>query len=173
MDAEQIKDKLVKYEKQYFKDIINNKLGCKPDSAAGAWVILTDSEEKEGCYNPQNNTFEFSEKYRLTKALLLHELLHFFQDQMDVVEREYFIIQDAETLRGKIKDFDLFLKEFVSEWWEYCAAAGYSKNWESHEMFFFLRSIILDLRCGFPLGTVFGYDLTESFASWGVIRSGK
>lgn len=184
MKEKEIKELIAKYEKKYFADFRRRSKilgtvfyhwGSVKDRAADVPVFIDDSvefaETQAGAYNYMINQFIFSSLHKINKPVILHEMLHFYQYSIeDYLEKEFLVLRYAEELRHKIKNFDDFMFTFLSFHSEYEEENGITRNWDDHNMFFFFRSLLLDIRLNYPLGTVFGYDAADVFGYFEIER---
>ena len=104
-----------------------------------------------------------SPEYANDDATILHELIHLHEF---VIHDGPWFFHDAllwclyRDLRGKVENLDTKIEEHghILNETELQSQGG------THDILFLLKSFDLDLRKGYPLGTVFGYGRTEYFA---------
>ncbi len=115
-----------------------------------------------GCYDVKEHKIEIVKEYINSKDVILHELIHFYEHQLeekvDPVIRELLTIELYNKLSPQIPDLRKRLLD-------HCELYSYVETFKSggqHGVLFFLKSLDLDIRCGFPLGTVCGYGRDKS-----------
>ncbi|MDE5824038.1 MAG: hypothetical protein K2H91_05055, partial [Lachnospiraceae bacterium] len=104
------------------------------------------------------------------KPTILHEMLHaheFILQKRKPLLKEIVLLELYKDLKPKLSqrniDIDtwIFNHANIPHNEELAVAGG------EHDLLFFLKSIDLDIRCGFELLTVFGYDYTRNFKELG------
>lgn len=95
-------------------------------------------------------------------ADILHELIHVYENLIDSQLATFSrFVRDNLTwtlytdLRADIKALDNIISAALDRARDITEAGG------KHDILFLLKSIDLDLLCGYPLGTVFGYGAEE------------
>ena len=109
-----------------------------------------------GCYFPLEKKFEIADKYVEDETILLHEMIHAYEELLTAQENNYYVcIKLYEKLRTQVPELMSMIAthshDFIRE--------------ESHSPFFLLKSFDLDIRLGKPFGTVCGYKREEYFNS--------
>lgn len=167
MEAEKIKDRLVKYEKKYFQIFKQKgKPGFVPDSVQDCYISYNPAFTVCGQYIPASNTIIFRDT---SKNVLLHELIHFYLDELTISEIEFLAVVLSDKIRNKISNYDKIAKGYF----EYRQEFVYGVIEDRHDFCFFLVSLFLDMRIGYAPGTVYGYGIEKEFAEKGVIFETK
>ena len=127
---------------------------------------------KDGCCYGVNNGkgIELYIPHReIEKHIVLHEITHFYQQQLDFFKIELLVFQYIEWLQENIVNYqelvhyyNFFLHEFGKDLFPD------EETQKDHDLAFFLKSLQLDALCNYPTGTVFGYAFPELFRKAGV-----
>lgn len=161
------------YEEKYFEDmcledgsLLNNIIETVLNYTDGIFLgidgklrlYIVDSDDFNGCFYRDEQKIEISRPYINDKSVILHELIHYFEYQLEKelqpFIRELLILELYNKLLPQISD----LKERI---FNHCELYSYTETFKGngeHGVLFFLKSLDLDIRCGYPLGTVCGYD---------------
>lgn len=162
---------------EYFEDmmledgsLLNDVIERALNYTDGIFLGLTDAnirfyivENKgfAGCFYGDERKIEIDRKYITDKKVVLHELIHFFEYQlekeMNPFIRELLMLELYNKLLPQIDD----LRERILN---HCELFGYEYTFRTHGehgVLFFLKSVDLDIRCGYPIGTVCGYGRDE------------
>ena len=169
----ELHNNILDYEAEYFEDMT-----LQPGSPLHDIVDLTENmydffsveleyqmftfhveELEEGtmgetCYPERKITI--APKYKNSKAVILHEMIHAYEH---ILHEEHFILNELmllyfyNKLRPLISDLDTLIKEHAELYGQHCI----SSTGGSHGILFYLKSLDLDLRCKYKLGTVCGY----------------
>ncbi len=168
------------YEAEYFEDmtlqegsLLNDVIETVYDYTDGIFlgidnvlrIYVVDKCEEGGNYSGRYNTeehkMEIVRKHIDDKATILHELIHFYEHQLEEDEnpiiRELLIVELYNKLSKQIPDLRQRL-------FDHCELYSHSETFRysgEHGVLFYLKSLDLDIRCGFPLGTVCGYGRDE------------
>jgi len=119
-------------------------------------VIVDDNDDFAGeCY-PEDRVIKLAESDVANDCTLLHELIHAYIFLLEGVLGQ--IYPQYVTLRL----FDKLRKE-IPNLMEKVSTDVHIDN-PAHTPLFLLKSLDLDLRCGFPLGTIYGYGRVEMFS---------
>ena len=130
-----------------------------------------------GCVNHRTRTVIIKQEYEKDDVVLLHEMIHVFQGLYDYsgkppmysidgtkVESCVFpFIRDAllvslyTELKSRIDDLD----ERILAHANIHSGVKIAQEGGNHDILFFLKSLDVDLRCGYTLGTVCGYGRTK------------
>lgn len=169
----------IEYEFDYFKDMILSEDSIMGDISEIALEIydciplgieyanlrfyIVDSNEFDGCFYQTETKIEIIPKYKSDKSIILHELIHFYECQLTryfPAAAELLILRLYKELSSKIEDLDDLIRD-------HCDAAFQDvtfskKNAGKHGLLFYLKSLDLDLRCGYELNTIRGYNDDEN-----------
>ena len=103
-------------------------------------------------FYPKERRFVFSEKGLKDEALLLHEMIHMHEyalSQLPSQYRERVAACLCESLQKNIYDVDQMVKENLSFFQDS------SVDREEHDTLFYLKSLALDMRMHYKLGTIY------------------
>ena len=114
-------------------------------------------ENTEGQVNLVNRIMTIPEKYVDNKSVVLHEMLHVYVNELYPELKDILIVCLYRDLEKRIPDIDdrLTMHAHINIS-EHTSLLG-----GEHSMLFFLKSLDLDLRCSFKLGSVCGYGRDE------------
>lgn len=158
-------------EEEYFEDmllrdgsLLNDIIETVSEVTDGIFLgidklrlYLTDNNSFHGCFYRSENKIEINRKYATDKSVILHELIHYYENQLEEefppFIRELLVLELYNKLLPKIDD----LRERI---FRHCELYSYTETFKGcgeHGVLFFLKSLDLDIRCGYPLGTTCGY----------------
>lgn len=135
------------FEIQYFDQVVMGSLIYKVEPL---------DENVVGQYEPGKHILTISPQYINDKPSILHELIHVFETVIDICPKYfhdilfYCIYRD---LNGKIPD----LHDRIVRHTHLYFGDEITREGGTHDILFFLKSLDLDLKCGYKLGTVCGY----------------
>lgn len=158
-------------EEEYFEDmllkegsLLNGIVKAILDYTDGIFLgidklrfYIVDNDNYSGCFYRNEPKIEIDRRYATDKSVILHELIHFYEYQLEQelepFIRELLAIELYNKLLPQISD----LRERI---FRHCELYSYAETFKengNHGVLFFLKSLDLDMRCGYPLGTVCGY----------------
>lgn len=165
-------------EKYFMSDDDGQKVYCLPDEirqtldAGNYHYVIGAVENGNGETNYETHTVTITPEHVDDVPLLLHELIHVFEgyyrcsktykNQNGVEVKPSFIpsfMRDALfmslywDLKGKIPDLDKRILGYAN----FLNVEPITIQGGEHDILFFLKSLDLDLRLGYPLETVRGY----------------
>lgn len=110
----------------------------------------------QGRFDHEEQSLTISPRYVEDEVTILHELIHlheFVIDELPLYYHELVLWCLYQNLRSKVSNLDIIIKKCVHIYDQDMlnSRAG------AHGILFLLKSIDIDLRKGYPLGTVFGY----------------
>ena len=110
-----------------------------------------------GVFDRKELTIEIDPEYATNKPTILHEMIHAYEYALSKVPNFYREILFVCLYRDLQTKVECLHKRVIkhSHVWE---AEGIRSYAGEHGILFFLKSIDLDLRCGYKLGTVCSYD---------------
>lgn len=171
-DQYELQELCFDYEEKYFEDmcleegsILNDVIETVLNYTDGIFLgidgklrlYIVDTDDFNGCFYPNEEKIEISKPYINDKSVILHELIHYFEYQLEKEVqpfiRELLVLELYNKLLPQIDD----LKERILN---HCELYGYTETFSGHGehgVLFFLKSLDLDIRCGYSLGTVCGY----------------
>ena len=108
-----------------------------------------------GYVDPRDFTIAIDPEH-MTKRVLLHELIHIYEFALDLVPKFYhdvILICLYNALKDKVMDLDDKIRNHANIYsCDLVAAKG-----GDYDILFFLKSLDLDIRLGYKLGTVCSY----------------
>jgi len=125
--------------------------------------FINNLDDSIGRVNKKERTLTISPEYANDKSTILHEMIHAYISLVDYYAQFYhdiLLLCLYNNLKGKISDLDNRILGHAHVW----KCTEITKRGGSHDILFFLKSLDLDLRCGYKLGTVCGYgrDIDET-----------
>ena len=120
-------------------------------------------------YDHTTQTIYVSPDYVEDDAVLLHEMIHLHEHVIDGFPSYYHdlvywvLYQD---LRTKIEGLD----DAINDHAHLLNETQLYLNGGIHDILFLLKSLDLDMRMGYPFGTVFGYERVDRFKYLKVIN---
>ena len=131
------------------------------DLSSSKWMyrflIMEDNPEFKGEHDPLDRTISITRRYIKDRRVILHEMIHAYENILDntnySVLKENLLIALYRKLSPEISDLDQRIA-IHSELW---GQTNVMNSGGKHGLLFFLKSLDLDIRCSYPLGTVCGY----------------
>ena len=122
--------------------------------------IVEQSDNTAGCFTQETNEIDIDPSEAQNKSVILHEMIHAHEYKLSSVPsfyRDIIMLCLYNDLLPKIPNLDdrIIAHTHVAPGDRITAEGG------SHDILFFLKSLDLDLRCGYKLGTVCGYGRDE------------
>lgn len=176
-DELELHSKILEYEEEYFEDmcfeensIIHDYLAFSDEdgneyfdecfydlqSSKYRYYVNTLADGTMGQTNLEEHTIAISPDYKDDKTVILHEMIHAYSNTMNEVNpthKDILLLALYNKLKEKIHDIDKRILSHAHDLLQYdvTLTGGY------HDVLFYLKSLDLDLRCGYKLGTVCGY----------------
>lgn len=157
----------VKYPVQDNNGVVSfNNFALPPDLSSIShmncrfYIGNIEKDFTAGAWNKKEKTLTILPEYSKDKVTILHEMIHIYESALDKYIPS---LRDALTLtlyvniKDTLPDIDARLITRTNFW----VADSIIEIGGSHGVLFFLKSIDLDLRCGYELGTVFRYAKEE------------
>lgn len=121
------------------------------------FLIVENNPEFMGQCNSLERTLSITKGHIHDKKVILHEMIHVHENILDdtcySVLRENLLIALYRKLSSRIADLD----QRIAAHSELCSQMKVINSGGKHDLLFFLKSLDLDIRCNYPLGTVCGY----------------
>lgn len=170
-------EKIERFEEDYFEDML-----FKPNSICYyifQFEIMGYSFDLESNYyrffvvdclednafgqtNHNDRTISIIARHKNDSATILHEMIHaheqIIKDFKYRIFSENLLLQLYNKLSHKIENLDDIIKSHS----EFIHQSDMAVNSGEHGLLFLLKSLDLDIRFGFPLGTVFGYGYDDA-----------
>ena len=122
-------------------------------------------EGKTGCFDRETQTLMIDEASQEDDAVLLHEMIHLHEyaltDELPPVYADAVQWSLYKTLKEEIKGLD----DIITARMHVLNSGTINEIGGQHDLLFLLKSFHLDLLKGYPLGTVYGYGLSEEMKS--------
>lgn len=118
--------------------------------------IVDNKKPYWGQCNGMERTISITQSHVSDKSVILHEMIHayeFILSQHEPILQEYLLLALYKKLLPSIPDLDKRLVEHSEIYGQHCV----SSIGGNHGLLFYLKSLDLDIRCGYSLGTVCGY----------------
>ena len=134
--------------------------------------IVEDNAKHDAYIDVNTRKIVVDKKYIKDKPTILHEMLHaheFILEKRKPLLKEIVLLALYKDLKPKLsqKNIDIdtwiFTHANIPHNEDLAAIGG------EHDLLFFLKSIDLDIRCGFELLTVFSYDYKRNFKEFGLL----
>ena len=122
-----------------------------------------DDPDTLGQYDIKNRTISVKKENLDNKGVILHEMLHFYLCRIEEINHaisEYLLLKFYEDLKKKIPSLDSIILSHADIYTLHHLESYGGR----HGILFLLKSLDLDLRCGYKLGTVFGYGKEEELS---------
>ncbi|MBD5495441.1 MAG: hypothetical protein HDR12_14040 [Lachnospiraceae bacterium] len=106
------------------------------------------------------------------KSTILHEMIHaheYILQKETPILKEIVLIELYKDLKPKLANRKIDLDTWIFNHSNIPHNIELANSGCEHDTLFFLKSIDLDIRCGFELLTVFGYDYTRNFKELGLL----
>ncbi len=137
---------------EYFDQLVLGSLQYK--------VEPFEDENCVGMFNTLDFSLTISPNYLDDKSVILHELIHIYEYVINLIPKFYhdiLLVRLYNDLKNKVDDLDKRIQDHTHVYMgeEITADGG------DHDILFYLKSLDLDLRCGYKLGTVCGYGRDE------------
>jgi len=172
-EEHKLKDLMLHFQNKYFSDMTYNKIDkrltkCMVDGkemystpdifiCLGEWKIVIKNLRKSGglCNKKKNLILIKKSKSEKDKInTLLHEMIHayeFILEEYPINLREMLILKLYSKLKNQIKNLNSFI--YLDNHFEL----------QVHSILFLLKSLDLDLRLKYSLGTIYAYGRTDFF----------
>ena len=121
------------------------------------FLVIEDIPGTLGQCNFLERTLSITKSHLHDKQVILHEMIHAHENILDnthySVLRENLLIALYKKLSSQIAD----LEQRIIEHSEIYGQSKVVRSGGEHDLLFLLKSLDLDIRCQYPLGTVCGY----------------
>ena len=134
----------------------------------GYWSIhyrVEHSETDDGSYNKEDHILTVTPEQFHEDHTILHEMIHVYENLLEEtsMNRHGMVCWALyKDLRTKVQGLDDLIDEVVNKLMRECA---YDKI-GTHDILFLLKSMDLDIKMGYQLGTVFHYGGEEIFEKY-------
>ena len=123
-----------------------------------AWikVIVSDIPGHGGCFNEKDQELTIPKESINDDKVLLHEMIHIYEYVIDSLPKYYHDVLFwalYSSLSKKIGGLD----EGITEHAHLLNMMDITNKGGTHDILFFLKSLDLDMRMGYPFGTIFSY----------------
>ena len=173
IDEYELHGKILEYEESYFEDMTfqpNSELYNTVQSMANMFDYFSVELESQyftfriqdlenetmGQTNFPEREIIIAPKYKDDKSVILHEMIHAYELTLQTehsVLNELLLLTLYKKLKPQISNLDSLIREHAELYGQHCI----SLSGGTHGILFYLKSLDLDLRCKYKLGTVCGY----------------
>lgn len=173
IDEYELHGKILEYEESYFEDMTfqpNSELYNTVQSMANMFDYFSVELESQyftfriqdlknetmGRTNFPEREIIIAPKYKDDKSVILHEMIHAYELTLQTehsVLNELLLLALYKKLKPQISNLDSLIREHAELYGQHCI----SSSGGTHGILFYLKSLDLDLRCEYKLGTVCGY----------------
>lgn len=178
-DTYNLQMQILEYESQYFQDMLLNTpetskiisiLNDKGEECDSFYDFDLSLDAKKYTYNVEsiegymglhdasNNTITIDSNHLDDKNTILHEMVHAYENILDTCGipfiKELLFLELYRFLQARDIDID----NRVLSHSNLLSGLDVAEQGGLHSVFFFLKTLELDIRCDLPLGTICGYD---------------
>lgn len=173
VDEYELHGKILEYEEKYFEDMtfqpgsalydivqtvidMYDYFSLELESQYFTFHIQDLENGTMGQTNFPERKIVIAPKYKNDKSVILHEMIHAYELTLQTehsVLNELLLITLYNKLKPQIPELDKLINEHVELYGQHCV----SISGGTHGLLFYLKSLDLDLRCEYKLGTVCGY----------------
>lgn len=124
-------------------------------------------EEKAAYIDVISRKIVVDKRHINDKPAILHEMLHaheFILEKRKPLLKEIVLLELYKDLKPKLSQKNIDIDTWIFNHANIPHNEDLAGVGGEHDLLFFLKSIDLDLKCGFELLTVFGYDYIGNFA---------
>ena len=123
-------------------------------------IVPKESASFWGCYNQMERSLTLREDAFGNDAVLLHEMIHMHEHAFEKVSRFYrdilfFCLYN--DLKPKLEQDDIDLDKLILNHSHVAEGQRITVLGGQHDILFYLKSLDLDIKMGYELGTVCGY----------------
>ena len=135
----------------------------------GFWSIYYKVEQNEtddGSYNTVEHILTVTPDQLEEDHTILHEMIHVYENLLEETSmnrKDMVCWALYKELRKKVPELDSLIDDIVDNLMSECA---FDRN-GGHGILFLLKSIDLDIKMGYSLGTVFHYGGDDIFGKYG------
>ena len=125
-------------------------------------IVVDNIQKFDGTTHRHDRKIIIKDKFRTNEPIILHEMIHaheFIINLHNPVLKDIILLELYKNLKLKIPRLDDWIFNHANIPHNLDLASKYGE----HDLLFFLKSLDLDLKCGFDLFTVFGYDYNRIF----------
>lgn len=134
--------------------------------------IVEDNAKYDAYTDVDTRKIVVDKKYIKNKPTILHEMLHaheFILEKRKPLLKEIVLLELYKDLKPKLSQKNIDIDTWIFTHANIPHNEDLADTGGEHDLLFFLKSIELDIRCGFELLTVFGYDYTRNFKELGLL----
>ena len=127
-------------------------------------ICKIESMEKDymGCFNEAEMTLTVGPEFVNDDHVILHEMIHiheFLLSKIDVLYRDILFYELYKKISNEIDN----INDLMDMWCNGVNQLGIKQKGGRHSPLFLLKSLDIDLQCGYELGTTMGYGSVEEF----------
>ncbi|MDO5785819.1 MAG: hypothetical protein Q4P20_12230 [Eubacteriales bacterium] len=129
------------------------------------FIVTEPENDSDACYNNQEQSICISPDLIDDDTVLLHEMIHFYEsavNELPLYFHDALLWSLYSDLKGKIPKLDAIITDNA----HILIESTLYTDGGLHDILFLLKSFDLDIRNGYPLGSVFGYGREERFKEY-------
>ncbi len=127
-------------------------------------AIIEKLDECRGYFRGADQVLAIDEASQDDDSVLLHEMIHLHEYAL--TDGIYPVYADAVlwSLYRSLRDQIPALDDIITDQMHILNSSEINEAGGAHDLLFMLKSFDLDLRMGYPLGTVYGYGMREAIS---------
>lgn len=129
------------------------------------FIVTEPENDSDACYNNQEQSICISPDLIDDDTVLLHEMIHFYEsavNEFPLYFHDALLWSLYSDLKGKIPELDAIITDNA----HILIESTLYTDGGLHDILFLLKSFDLDIRNGYPLGSVFGYGREDRFKEY-------
>lgn len=129
------------------------------------FIVTEPENDSDACYNNQEQSICISPDLIDDDTVLLHEMIHFYEsavNEFPLYFHDALLWSLYSDLKGKIPKLDTIITDNA----HILIESTLYTDGGLHDILFLLKSFDLDIRNGYPLGSVFGYGREDRFKEY-------
>lgn len=129
------------------------------------FIVTEPENDSDACYNNQEQSICISPDLIDDDTVLLHEMIHFYEsavNEFPLYFHDALLWSLYSDLKGKIPKLDAIITDNA----HILIESTLYTDGGLHDILFLLKSFDLDIRNGYPLGSVFGYGREDRFKEY-------
>lgn len=122
--------------------------------------IVDNIQEFDGTTHRHDRKVIVKDEFCTNEPIILHEMIHAHEcvlNQHNAILKDILLIELYRDLKSKISELDNYIYNHAN----IPHNLELANKFGEHDLLFFLKSLDLDLKCGYVLGTIFGYGYKE------------
>ena len=170
---------ILTYEAEYFNDMLlktpeTSKYLEVLDNNGEQWNLFYDFnlsldaqkytfhikklEDCAGIHDSSNNSITIDPAYLENKEVILHEMVHAYENILDTCVFSFVKEVVFLELYKYLQQQNIEVDKRILAHTNMLSGIDITQRGGRHGVFFFLKTLELDIKCNLPLGTICGYD---------------